>query len=344
MAQPNYYGGQPPQYGAAPAGYAYAAQPGVAAYQPHASAAQPAYGYPQAGYAQAAPPQPVYYAPEPYSGAAQSPVYGMDPAKPHQNAGAAYATDGAKAPHAVGAAMAPGGGIEAGGAPSSYMEQMEKAVRLGFIRKVYCVLAVQLVVTFAIVAVFSFVDPVRNFVLANPAMLWAAMGVSIATVIALACCTGVARTYPGNYICLALFTLAEAYLVGTIASTFKTDAVIVAVGGTVLITTGLTLFAWQTKIDFTAMSSSIFVIMLSFMFFGIMVAIIGGPVLRLVYACIGLLVFSLFLVYDTQLIIGGKHREYAYGPDDYVIAALNVYMDVIQIFLYLLQIFGSRRD
>lgn len=52
-------------------------------------------------------------------------------------------------------------------------------------------------------------------------------------------------------------------------------------------------------------------------------------------AGIGLLVFSLFLVYDTQLIIGGKHREYAYGPDDYVIAALNVYMDVIQIFLYL---------
>lgn len=83
------------------------------------------------------------------------------------------------------------------------------------------------------------------------------------------------------------------------------------------------------------MSSGIFVALLSFAFFGLMVAIIGGPILRLVYACVGLLLYGFLLVYDTQLIIGGKHRAYAYGPDDYVIAALNIYMDVVQIFLYL---------
>ena len=36
------------------------------------------------------------------------------------------------------------------------------------------------------------------------------------------------------------------------------------------------------------------------------------------------------------------HSSPSPGPDDYIIAALNVYLDIINIFLYLLRIFGSR--
>ena len=278
---------------------------------------------------------------EPYKPHAAVHVHGGDHGAKQQQLPGGGGGGGYAGPVAVvGAPMMPPGAA----APSAYQEQMDQAVRLGFIRKVYSVLAVQLLVTFGVVGVFTLSEGVRDYVQTHPALLWSAMGVQFVTLMALVCCSSVTRTHPWNYIALGVFTLAESYLVGTIASFYKTDAVMIAVGGTVLLCAGLTLFAWQTRIDFTAMSSTIFVVALSFLFFGLVAAVFRSSLLRLVYATVGILVFGLFLVYDTQLILGGKHREYAYGPDDFVLAALNVYIDVIQIFMFLLQILGSRRE
>ena len=63
----------------------------------------------------------------------------------------------------------------------------------------------------------------------------------------------------------------------------------------------------------------------------------------IVYNAIGVTVFSLFLVYDTQVILGGKHRL-AFHPEDYLFAALSLYQDVIGMFLHILSLFGGRGD
>ena len=62
----------------------------------------------------------------------------------------------------------------------------------------------------------------------------------------------------------------------------------------------------------------------------------------LVYCVAGALLFSFYLIYDTQLIIGGNHKHH-FSIDDYCMAAINLYIDIIQLFLWLLQIFGKRR-
>ncbi len=46
--------------------------------------------------------------------------------------------------------------------------------------------------------------------------------------------------------------------------------------------------------------------------------------LQNLYAGAGCLIFSCYLVYDTQLILGGNHKKYQFGLDDYVFAALNI--------------------
>lgn len=48
-----------------------------------------------------------------------------------------------------------------------------------------------------------------------------------------------------------------------------------------------------------------------------------------------------FLAYHTQLLIG--NRKYSISEDEYVFAALSLYVDIIQIFLFLLQIIGAAR-
>ncbi|KAI8425994.1 hypothetical protein MSG28_004973 [Choristoneura fumiferana] len=65
--------------------------------------------------------------------------------------------------------------------------------------------------------------------------------------------------------------------------------------------------------------------------------------LQLVYACIGALLFSMYLVYDTQLMMGGKHK-YSISPEEYIFAALNLYLDIVNIFLYILTIISATKD
>jgi FtsH-binding integral membrane protein len=58
------------------------------------------------------------------------------------------------------------------------------------------------------------------------------------------------------------------------------------------------------------------------------------------YGSAGALVFSLYIVYDTQLMMGGN-RKYALDPEEYIFAALNIYLDVINLFMYILMIVGG---
>ncbi len=69
--------------------------------------------------------------------------------------------------------------------------------------------------------------------------------------IAMACCEGVRRKAPTNYIFLGVFTLAEGFMLGTVSAFFDVDAVIMAAGITAAVTLALTIFAFQTKYDFT---------------------------------------------------------------------------------------------
>ena len=57
----------------------------------------------------------------------------------------------------------------------------------------------------------------------------------------------------------------------------------------------------------------------------------------------GALLFSFYIIYDTQIMLGGKHK-YSLSPEEYIFAALNLYLDVINLFMYLLAIFGRSSD
>ena len=62
--------------------------------------------------------------------------------------------------------------------------------------------------------------------------------------------------------------------------------------------------------------------------------------MMIVYGSIGALIFSLYIVYDTQLMMGGKHK-YALDPEEYIFASLNLYLDIINLFMYILMIVGA---
>ena len=117
--------------------------------------------------------------------------------------------------------------------------------------------------------------------------------------------------------------------------------VAIAVGITAVICFSLTLFAFQTKYDFTGAGTYLFVAAIVLMIFGlIMMFLPHTKTIVLVYSSFGALLFSFYLVYDTQLMMGGKHK-YSLSPEEYIFAALNLYLDIINIFIYILEIVSA---
>lgn len=223
---------------------------------------------------------------------------------------------------------------------ATYGAFSDKNIRQGFIRKVYGILSVQLVITFGFVALLSASEDSRKWTRSNMWLMWVALGVTLVLIIAMSCCENVRRKTPHNYICLMVFTVAEGFLVGMISSVYNYQVVITAVVITAVICLALTAFAFQTKIDFTIYSGLLFVVLIVFILFGLIASFFPGKTINLVYACIGALIFSAYLVIDTQMLVGGSHK-YQISPEEYVFAALTLYLDIINIFMYMLQIIQS---
>ncbi|RLW04905.1 hypothetical protein DV515_00005579 [Chloebia gouldiae] len=274
----------------------------------------------------------------------------------------------------------------------------DRKVRHAFIRKVYAIISLQLLVTVGIISVFTFVQPVHSFVRKNVAIYYASYAVFLVTYLVLACCQGPRRRFPWNIILLSIFvsglglargpggvpmapqTLAMGLMTGTIASMYQTKAVLIAMLITAIVAIVVTIFCFQTKarrgthpalpsmgqvwgagqwghpglscdvcvcvcphqVDFTSCPGLFCVLGIVVMVTGIITAIVLSfkyvPWLHMLYAAIGAIAFTLFLAYDTQLVLG--NRKNTLSPEEYVYGALTIYTDIIYIFTFILQLVG----
>ncbi|XP_036395561.1 protein lifeguard 1 isoform X2 [Megalops cyprinoides] len=218
----------------------------------------------------------------------------------------------------------------------------DTAIRRGFVRKVYLTLMVQLLATVGIICAFLYWNELKKWAIQTSWFTYTMMGITLALIIVLSCCDNVRRKVPLNFIFLGLFTIAEGLMLGSVTVFYEADAVLWAVGATALVSFALSVFAMQSKWDFTTCSGVMWVIGWTLVSFGLLCAILRTQYLYIVYASLGTLVFSIYLVMDTQLMLGGKHK-YSISPEEYIFAALNLYLDVITLFLLILQLIGLSR-
>lgn len=219
-------------------------------------------------------------------------------------------------------------------------------VRHGFVKKVYSILFVQLLITCGIAAPFVLLpeSTIIPFVQNNAWLVWMSLAISITTMFIFACFPSLMRQYPLNYIILLLFTATEGLFVGLICAQYTVTSVLIALATVTGVTLALSLFAMQTKWDFTGFGPYLLVASLVLLVFGfVLIFFPGNNVAHKVYAGLGALLFSLYLVYDTQLIVGGDHRKFQFSVDDYAVAAICLYIDIVQLFLFILSLFGDRR-
>lgn len=226
----------------------------------------------------------------------------------------------------------------------------EKNVRIRFIRKVYLLLTGLLTFTFGVVAIFVFVPAVKEFAQTETGLIFyllayfTFLGLIITFAFCQCCGTGL-RKVPYNYMLLGGITVSFSYLLGMISAFHDLDAVLMAAGCTLFLSVGVTIFASQTKIDFTRGCMWVAILLsLALFAFGICISITAiwyqSHILQAVYGGLGAALMSLFLAIDTQLIMG-NHRN-KYSEEDYINATLQLYLDIGYMFLYLLKLFGGK--
>ena len=213
----------------------------------------------------------------------------------------------------------------------------DKKTRKDFIRKVFGILGLQLLVTTLIGMIPHFVPSFKIFLREKWYIALICFIIAIAILYAINY-TKIGRKVPANYIILVVFTLCIGYCVAYLVSRYDPDTVILAIGLTCAMVFGLALYATFTKTDFTKCGG--FLMVLGIVLLG---ACIAGYFFRnkwfhLAICIIGVFVYGLYLVFDIQLLIGNKKHKFS--RDDYVLAALMLYTDIISMFIYILQIMG----
>lgn len=96
---------------------------------------------------------------------------------------------------------------------------------------------------------------------------------------------------------------------------------------------GISMFALTTKRDFSGMGKMLFIALIILVVGSISNIFIQAPLLQLGIAMVGAVLFSAFILYDTQQIIKG-------GFSTPVEAAIALYLDFFNLFISLLQILG----
>jgi FtsH-binding integral membrane protein len=215
-------------------------------------------------------------------------------------------------------------------------KNIEKEMRMGFIRKVYGILSAQLALT-TIMCIFSMTSKSwAEFQINNPSLMWFFLILSILSLIVLTCVPGFVRKVPSNYIVTGVFTIGEGYLVSLLCSVSEPRLVFMAASMTFGMTAALTVYACTTKTDFTVYNSALFLGVCCLFLLGTFLAFSDNTFLNTLYCSLGIFIYSIYLIVDTQMIC--DTGKYSFETDDYLLAAINLYIDVINLFLYILRI------
>ncbi|MDB4882839.1 MAG: hypothetical protein JWL95_1605 [Gemmatimonadetes bacterium] len=208
--------------------------------------------------------------------------------------------------------------------------------RATLVRRTYGVVFISVVVT-ALGVAFGFTQPrLMEAVAQHPfitliamfAPLWMAMQAR--------------HQFPKNLILTLLFTLVEGiWLAPFLFMAERQSPGIIGQAGVLTLSTFgvLSLYAVLSKRDFSAWGS-FFIVGLWVLIATSLINMFVGSALGSIWIAGGtVLVFSGLLVFDTWRIV----RSGQYGPDDYVPAAVNIYLDLLNLFIGIISLLGGGR-
>jgi hypothetical protein len=133
---------------------------------------------------------------------------------------------------------------------------------------------------------------------------------------------------------LSFATIFAVFTMGSIVSAFMSAGVLFAV---------MSGYGYFTKQSLDSMGKFMFVGLIAIIIASIVNIFIGSTVMQMVISALAIIIFLGLTAYDTQKIREMVSVDGDTGREE-VMGALTLYMDFINLFINLLQLFGVKRD
>lgn len=132
-----------------------------------------------------------------------------------------------------------------------------------------------------------------------------------------------------TFICGNLLSISIAY--GLKKFTNGMELVVLAALGTAATTAGATMYALTTKRNYLGMGGTLFAVLIGVIAIGILNMFLQLPILHVLLSAVVVVLFTLYIIYDVQNIVAG-------GETNYILAATNLYLNILNIFTALLDL------
>ncbi len=201
----------------------------------------------------------------------------------------------------------------------------------GVMRKVYGKMALGLLATAITSYLMLSSDALMNMLFSTTATIWILFAAELGLVIylsaridKLSAGTAIALFYA--YSILNGITLTPIFMAYTGVSIATTFAITAGTFG------AMTIFGYVTRQDLSKIGSFLFMALIGLIVCAIVNMFMKNSMFDLLISCAGVLIFVGLTAWDTQAIMGKVAT----------MGALTLYLDFINLFLYLLRFFGSR--
>jgi modulator of FtsH protease len=109
-----------------------------------------------------------------------------------------------------------------------------------------------------------------------------------------------------------------------------------ASGATAAFVGGLGAFGYATRRDLSSWARTLFWALLALIVFGIVAIFVSIPHANIIYAVLGLVVFGGFTIFDFN-------RLRRANPRSAVPIAASIFLDIFNVFLFMLELLGGSR-
>jgi FtsH-binding integral membrane protein len=142
---------------------------------------------------------------------------------------------------------------------------------------------------------------------------------------------------------LHVFAALMGLSMSTIFITYTTASIVSAFMGAAVLFGTMSIYGYFTKKSLDSWGSFLFVGLIAVIITSIVNLFIGSSVLSMVVSAVAIIVFLGLTAYDTQRI---RQDLSVYEPDSKaeILGALSLYLNFINLFISLLQLFGGKKD
>uniref|UniRef100_A0A915E6G7 Uncharacterized protein n=1 Tax=Ditylenchus dipsaci TaxID=166011 RepID=A0A915E6G7_9BILA len=224
--------------------------------------------------------------------------------------------------------------------PKPALEFDNASVQAGFIRKVFALVSIMIGYVAFISSLPLFIPSLNEFLKNNIMLLYVFIAILATVYLALLIGKQLRRHFPLNVLSIAILATCMGNVSMTVCALINPHIVLIAFGVTASACLVTILFSLQTKVKFGSRAGQLAILFLTLCVILLIAMVLTQVFLFRVFeimcVCVAAFVCIVLLCVDVLSMVKGRKCCGGISPEDYIFAAMQIFMDIMLIFFFVL--------